>query len=74
MYPDSHNHSDNSWHAVRNTSVEIAIMIWSEAKGNPAIAQKIWEEGNDNIDKRAATLARTMGEPLMWGDYMYSAE
>ncbi|WP_437888420.1 YccJ family protein [Phytobacter sp. V91] len=59
-------HRVGEWASLRNTSPEIAEAIFELANFNEAIAEKIWEEGNDEVLIRA--FARTDKDALFWGE------
>lgn len=60
------NHNIKSWASVRETSVEIAEAIFEAAGDDEALAQKIWEEGSDEVLAKA--FAKTDANQLYWGD------
>ncbi len=55
-----------AWAQVRETSIEIAQAIFEVANNNEAIAQKLWEEGNDRALEIAFT--KTSDDVLFWGE------
>lgn len=60
------NHNIKSWASVRETSIEIAEAIFEAAGDDEALAQKIWEEGSDDVLAKAFT--KTDANQLYWGD------
>lgn len=50
---------------VRDTSIEIAEAIFEVANNDEALAQQIWEEGNDQVLKIA--FSKTDKDTLFWG-------
>lgn len=61
---DPHHIAD--WARLRETSVEIAQAIFELAKNDEKLAQKIWDEGNDEVLPLA--FAKTDADELYWGD------
>ncbi|AIJ09897.1 MULTISPECIES: YccJ family protein [Edwardsiella] len=59
-------HHIAEWARVRETSLEIAEAIFELAHGDEALAQQIWEEGNDDVLPLA--FAKTDQDQLYWGD------
>lgn len=59
-------HRVGEWAALRNTSPEIAEAIFELADYNEEKAEKIWEEGNDEVLIRA--FSRTDKSALFWGE------
>lgn len=59
-------HHVGEWAALRNTSPEIAEAIFELADYNEEKAEKIWEEGNDEVLIRA--FSRTDKSTLFWGE------
>lgn len=59
-------HRVGEWASLRNTSPEIAEAIFELANFDEAMAEKIWEEGNDEVLIRA--FARTDKDALFWGE------
>ena len=60
------NHNVKSWATVRETSVEIAEAIFELAGNDETLAQKIWEEGSDEVLSLA--FAKTDKDALFWGE------
>jgi len=52
------------WARIRTTSIEIAEAIFEIAKGDEELAQKIWEEGSDEVLLLA--FSRTDKDTLFW--------
>ena len=52
------------WARIRTTSIEIAEAIFEIAKGDEELAQKIWEEGSDEVLLLA--FSRTDKDMLFW--------
>lgn len=63
---ESKAHRVGEWASLRNTSPEIAEAIFEVAKYDETLAEKIWEEGSDEV----LTLAfdKTDKESLFWGE------
>ena len=59
-------HHIGEWASLRNTSPEIAEAIFELADYNEEKAEKIWEEGNDEVLIRA--FSRTDKSTLFWGE------
>jgi hypothetical protein len=55
-----------AWANVRETSHEIAEAIFELAKNDEVLAQKIWEEGSDEVLPIA--FAKTSEDYLYWGE------
>ncbi|MBS0969863.1 hypothetical protein CYR40_04220 [Chimaeribacter arupi] len=55
-----------SWANVRDTSIEIAEAIFELANDDEVLAQKIWEEGNDEVLLKA--FEKTDADHLFWGE------
>lgn len=55
-----------AWAEVRETSQEIAEAIFELAKNDEVLAQKIWEEGSDEVLPIA--FAKTKEDYLFWGE------
>jgi len=55
-----------AWAKVRETSPEIAEAIFELAKNDEVLAQKIWEEGSDQVLPIA--FAKTKEDHLFWGE------
>lgn len=60
------NHNVKSWATVRETSVEIAEAIFELANNDEILAQKIWEEGSDEVLPLA--FSKTKADQLYWGE------
>lgn len=59
-------HNVKSWATVRETSVEIAEAIFELADNDETLAQKIWEEGSDEVLPLA--FSKTAADQLYWGE------
>lgn len=59
-------HHVGEWAGIRNTSPEIAEAIFELAKYDEKLAEKIWEEGSDEV--LALAFARTDKDALFWGE------
>ncbi|MBW7983264.1 YccJ family protein [Enterobacillus tribolii] len=59
-------HHIAEWARLRETSIEIARAIFELAKNDEVLAQKIWDEGNDEVLPLA--FAQTDADELYWGD------
>lgn len=59
-------HHVGEWASLRNTSPEIAEAIFELAKFDEKIAEKIWEEGSDEV--LALAFAKTDKDALFWGE------
>lgn len=59
-------HEIKAWANVRQTSIEIAQAIFELANDDTVLADKIWEEGNDEVLSRA--FAKTDADKLFWGE------
>lgn len=55
-----------SWANVRETSIEIAEAIFEFANNDEKLAEQIWEEGSDEVLKKA--FAKTKADKLFWGE------
>ena len=55
-----------AWANTRETSHEIAEAIFELAKNDETLAQRIWEEGNDEVLPIA--FAKTKEDHLFWGE------
>ncbi|MGC6386466.1 YccJ family protein [Ewingella sp. S1.OA.A_B6] len=55
-----------AWADTRETSHEIAEAIFELAGNDEALAQQIWEEGNDEVLPLA--FAKTHEDHLFWGE------
>lgn len=63
---ESKAHRVGEWASLRNTSPEIAEAIFEVAKYDEKMAEKIWEEGNDEVLSLA--FGKTDKEALFWGE------
>jgi len=59
-------HHIREWAGLRNTSPEIAQAIFELADYDEVLAEKIWEEGSDEVLPLA--FAKTDEERLFWGE------
>jgi len=59
-------HHIGEWADLRNTSPEIAQAIFELANYDEILAEKIWEEGSDEVLPLA--FAKTDKEQLFWGE------
>ncbi len=59
-------HRVGEWASLRNTSPEIAEAIFEVADYDEALAEKIWEEGSDDVLLRA--FEKTDKDELFWGE------
>ncbi|MFI2992438.1 hypothetical protein C0Q87_00840 [Klebsiella aerogenes] len=59
-------HHVGEWASLRNTSLEIAEAIFELANYDEQLAEKIWEEGSDEVLSRA--FAKTDKDSLFWGE------
>ncbi|MDF2777359.1 MAG: NAD(P)H:quinone oxidoreductase [Enterobacteriaceae bacterium] len=59
-------HHVGEWASIRNTSPEIAEAIFEVANYDEKLAEKIWEEGNDEVLIRA--FKKTDADSLFWGE------
>jgi hypothetical protein len=59
-------HHVGEWASLRNTSLEIAEAIFELANYDEKLAEKIWEEGRDEVLSRA--FAKTDKDSLFWGE------
>jgi len=59
-------HHIGEWAGLRNTSPEIAHAIFELADYDEVLAEKIWEEGSDEVLPLA--FAKTDKERLFWGE------
>lgn len=64
--PQAKAHHVGEWAGLRNTSPEIAEAIFEVANYDEKLAEKIWEDGNDEVLARA--FARTDKDALFWGE------
>lgn len=59
-------HELKAWAAAHeSTSLEIAEAIYELAKGDDALAERIWEEGSDEVLPLA--FSKTEADHLFWG-------
>lgn len=63
---DTKAHHVGEWTSLRNTSPEIAEAIFEVAGYDEALAEKIWEEGSDEVLIRA--FEKTDKDSLFWGE------
>lgn len=63
---DKKAHHVGEWASLRNTSPEIAEAIFEVADYDEALAEKIWEEGSDEVLIRA--FKKTDKDSLFWGE------
>ncbi|WP_342321184.1 YccJ family protein [Kosakonia sp. BYX6] len=59
-------HRVGEWASLRNTSPEIAEAIFELADYDEVLAEKIWEEGSDEVLLRA--FEKTDKDALFWGE------
>lgn len=59
-------HHIGEWASVRNTSHEIAQAIFELAEYDEVLAEKIWEEGSDEVLPLA--FSKTDKDELFWGE------
>lgn len=59
-------HNIKAWATVRETSLEIAEAIFEIAKSDEILAQKIWDEGSDEVLSLA--FSKTDADQLYWGE------
>lgn len=59
-------HRVGEWASLRNTSPEIAEAIFELADYDEVLAEKIWEEGSDEVLMRA--FEKTDKGSLFWGE------
>ena len=59
-------HHVGEWASLRNTSPEIAEAIFEVAKYDEKMAEKIWEDGNDEV--LALAFEKTDKDSLFWGE------
>ncbi|ANI83567.1 MULTISPECIES: YccJ family protein [Kosakonia] len=59
-------HRVGEWASLRNTSPEIAEAIFEVADYDEVLAEKIWEEGSDDVLLRA--FDKTDKDELFWGE------
>jgi len=75
-YPHANDNTTDSWHNVRDTSVEVAEIIWDAANGDADIADQIWSDGYNgdrDLDAEIQNLADELGEHMYWGETTYYA-
>lgn len=63
---ESKAHHVGEWASLRNTSPEIAEAIFEVAKYDEKVAEKIWEEGSDEVLTLA--FSKTDKNALFWGE------
>lgn len=63
---ESKAHRVAEWASLRNTSPEIAEAIFEVAQYDEKLAEKIWEEGSDEVLTRA--FDKTDKDALFWGE------
>ena len=56
-------HRVGEWAGLRNTSPEIAEAIFEVAHYDEKLAEKIWEEGSDEV-----LIEKTDKDSLFWGE------
>ncbi len=61
---DSHHITE--WAKIRDTSIEIAQAIFELANNDEVLAEKIWEEGSDEVLPLA--FSKTKADRLFWGE------
>ncbi|EKT55665.1 YccJ family protein [Providencia sneebia] len=59
-------HHISDWAKVRETSIEIAEAIFELANNDEVLAEKIWEEGADEVLPLA--FSKTDKDILFWGE------
>lgn len=59
-------HRVGEWASLRNTSPEIAEAIFEVAEYDETLAEKIWQEGSDDVLVRA--FEKTDKDSLFWGE------
>jgi len=59
-------HEIKAWASTRQTSLEIAEAIFELANYDNVLAEKIWEEGSDEVLPLA--FAKTDADKLFWGE------
>lgn len=59
-------HEIKSWATVRQTSLEIAEAIFELANYDEVVAEKIWQEGSDEVLPLA--FSKTTADQLFWGE------
>lgn len=68
MYTDQYD--IKGWAETRQTSIEIAQAIFELANYDQALAEKIWEEGSDEVLPLA--FSKTSADLLFWGEQTIS--
>lgn len=63
---ESKAHRVGEWASLRNTSPEIAEAIFEVANYDEKEAERIWEEGSDDVLVRA--FKKTDKDELFWGE------
>ncbi|UYU33246.1 YccJ family protein [Siccibacter colletis] len=63
---ESKAHRVGEWATLRNTSPEIAEAIFELADYDEVLAEKIWEEGSDEVLIEA--FKKTDKDSLFWGE------
>ncbi len=61
---DSHHIAE--WAKIRDTSIEIAQAIFELANNDEVLAEKVWEEGSDEVLSLA--FSKTKADRLFWGE------
>ncbi|XKM13012.1 YccJ family protein [Orbaceae bacterium ac157xtp] len=59
-------HEIKAWATLRQTSFEIAEAIFELANYDEKLAEKIWEEGSDEVLPLA--FSKTDADKLFWGE------
>jgi len=59
-------HRVGEWASLRNTSPEIAEAIFELVDYDEVLAEKVWEEGSDEVLMRA--FKKTDKDSLFWGE------
>jgi len=59
-------HRVGEWASLRNTSPEIAEAIFELVDYDEVLAEKVWEEGSDEVLMRA--FEKTDKDSLFWGE------
>lgn len=59
-------HEIKSWATVRQTSLEIAEAIFELANYDEVVAERIWQEGSDEVLPLA--FSKTNADQLFWGE------
>ncbi|MCS2172440.1 YccJ family protein [Scandinavium sp. TWS1a] len=63
---ESKAHHVGEWASLRNTSPEIAEAIFELVKYDEKLAEKVWEEGSDEV--LALAFKKTDKDSLFWGE------